>query len=158
MDVSLSKLQGIVEDREAWCAVVHGVTEIQTWLSNWKTKHLLWRPQKLFTWTWQQFFRKSARLSTIIFSFYFLPAIMKICKRSKIRSPTLNFNMCHTVPVPMPLMQWHGHLEDSRFSSREWMEVGGLLLTMVCGTQYVRDPLQNTSQSPAPSKCSMKMA
>ena len=30
MDVSLSKLQGIVEDREAWCAVVHGVTEIQT--------------------------------------------------------------------------------------------------------------------------------
>ena len=30
MDMSLSKFQGIVEDREAWCAVIHGVTNSQT--------------------------------------------------------------------------------------------------------------------------------
>ena len=31
-DMSLSKLQKIAEDRGAWCAAVHGVTESQTWL------------------------------------------------------------------------------------------------------------------------------
>ena len=38
--MNLSKLQEIVEDREAWCAAVHGVTKNQTWLSNWTTIHL----------------------------------------------------------------------------------------------------------------------
>ena len=34
MEMSLSKLQEIVKNREAWCAAVHGVSKSQTQLSN----------------------------------------------------------------------------------------------------------------------------
>ena len=34
MDASLSELQELVMDREAWRAVIHGVTKSQTRLSN----------------------------------------------------------------------------------------------------------------------------
>ena len=35
MDMSLSKLQEMVKDREAWRDAIHGVAKSQTWLSNW---------------------------------------------------------------------------------------------------------------------------
>ena len=34
MDMNLSELRELVMDREAWCAVIHGVTKSQTQLSD----------------------------------------------------------------------------------------------------------------------------
>ena len=34
VDMSMSKLQETLKDREAWCATVHGVAKSQTQLSN----------------------------------------------------------------------------------------------------------------------------
>ena len=40
IEMNLSKLQEIVEDRGAWCAAVHGVTKNQTWLRDRTTTYV----------------------------------------------------------------------------------------------------------------------
>ena len=42
MDMNLSTLQEIVEDRGAWHVIVYGGAKIQKWLSNWKTTTNWW--------------------------------------------------------------------------------------------------------------------
>ena len=37
MNLSLSKLLKMAEDRKAWCPAAHGVSKRQTWLINWTT-------------------------------------------------------------------------------------------------------------------------
>ena len=52
LDMSLSKLQEVVEDRGAWHTAIHGVAKSWTWLSNWTTK-----------WAWKRTLRSRLELS-----------------------------------------------------------------------------------------------
>ena len=45
MDMNLGKLLEMVKDREAWHAIIHGVTESWTWLGHQTT--LMWRDYRL---------------------------------------------------------------------------------------------------------------
>ena len=51
MDMSSSKLQELVKDRESWHAAIHGVADSRTWLSDWNELNCAWYTNSNKQWT-----------------------------------------------------------------------------------------------------------
>ena len=76
LDMSLSELQELVTDREAWRAVIHGVTKSQTRLSNWTELNwcsAVWwdHPNHLTDFTWIIHWWESSCFLQYLFSHVF---------------------------------------------------------------------------------------
>ena len=66
MEMSLSNLQGLVMDREAWHVADHGVTKRRTWLSDWTELKAIWNQFESFKscfWDFLVYFQSSLWLN-----------------------------------------------------------------------------------------------
>ena len=99
VNMSLSKFQEIVRDREAWCAPVHGVTKSQTWLNDWTTKWLFWRYWGRYEKS-NDLFGNYYFLSSLFGKYYFLSKTIFIVwsiVESKLLTPVLHYQNMYLI-------------------------------------------------------------